>query len=96
MFQITPADLHPHLQARMRQRGIGITLEEIEQTLNDGWEAADAKPSTFGKVMAFPDAAEWEGHFYPEKEVSVSYKVAAEGSVLLTAEARYGQEFPQR
>jgi hypothetical protein len=55
----------------MRQRGIGITLEEIEQTLNDGWEAADAKPGTFGKVMVFPNAAEWEGHFYPEKEECV-------------------------
>jgi hypothetical protein len=55
----------------MRQRGIGITLEEIEQTLNNGWEAADAKPGTFGKVMVFPDAAAWEGQFYPEKEVSV-------------------------
>jgi hypothetical protein len=34
MFQITPADLHPHLQARMQQRG--ITPEELAQTLNDG------------------------------------------------------------
>lgn len=94
MFQITPADLHPHLQARMQQRG--ITPEELAQTLNDGWEAADAKPGTLGKVLVFPYAAEWEGQFYPEKEVSVYYKVTAEGLVLLTAKARYGREFPRR
>jgi hypothetical protein len=94
MFQITPADLHAHLQARMRQRG--ITTAEIEQTLNDGWEATDAKSGTLGKVMVFPYAAEWEGQFYLEKEVSVYYKVTAEGLVLLTAKARYGQGFPRR
>jgi len=33
-IRITQADLHPHLWARMHQRG--ITLEEIEQTLNEG------------------------------------------------------------
>jgi hypothetical protein len=68
MFQITLADLHPHLQARMYQRG--ITLLELEQTLNGGWEAADAKSATLGKVMVFPYAAEWEGQLYAEKEVS--------------------------
>jgi hypothetical protein len=46
--------------------------------------------------MVFPYAAEWEGQFYPEKEVSVYYKVTAEGLVLLTAKAQYGQGFPQR
>jgi hypothetical protein len=29
----------------MQQRG--ITRQEIERTLNEGWEATDAKPGTF-------------------------------------------------
>jgi len=33
----------------MEQRG--VTLEEIERTLNEGWDATDAKPGTFGKVF---------------------------------------------
>jgi hypothetical protein len=94
MFQITPTDLHPHLQARMRQRG--MTPEKVEQPLNDGWEATDAKPGTLGKVTVAPYAVEWEGQFYAEKEVSVYYKATAEGLVLLTARARYEQSFPRR
>jgi hypothetical protein len=78
----------------MRQRG--ITSEEIEQTLNNGWEATDAKPGTLGKVLVLPYAAQWEGQFYPEKEVNVYYKMIDEGLVLLTAKARYGQGFPRR
>jgi hypothetical protein len=46
----------------MRQRG--VIREEIERTLNEGWEAADAKPGTLGRVMVFPYEAEWEGQFY--------------------------------
>ena len=92
-FRITRADLHPHLQARMHQRG--VTLEEIEQTLNEGWEVTDAKPGTLGKVMVFRYEAEWEGQFYPEKEVTVYYKVAGEEVILLTVKARYGQGFPR-
>jgi len=92
-FRITRADLHAHLQARMHQRG--VTLEEIEQTLNEGREANDAKPGTLGKVMVFPYEAEWEGQFYPEKEVTVYYKVTDEGVILLTVKARYGQGFPR-
>lgn len=89
---ITEADLHSHLRARMHQRG--ITREEIEQVLNEGWEATDAKPGTLGKVMVFPYEAEWEGEFYQEKEVTVYYKVTTEGLILLTVKARYGQGFP--
>ena len=92
-IRITQADLHPHLWARMHQRG--ITLEEIEQTLNEGWEATDAKPGTLGRVMVFRYEAEWEGQFYQEKEVTVYYKVTDEGLILLTAKARYGQGFPR-
>jgi hypothetical protein len=41
-------DYHPHLLTRMAQRG--ISPEEIERTLDVGWEATDAKPGTQGKV----------------------------------------------
>ena len=92
-FRITQADLHPHLRARMHQRG--ITREEIERTLNEGREATDAKPGTVGRVMVFPHEAEWAGRFYQEKEVTVYYKVTDEGLILLTVKARYGQGFPR-
>jgi len=93
-IRITDADLHPHLRARMHQRG--ISREEIERTLNEGWEASDAKSGTLGKVLVFPYEKEWEGQFYEEKEVTVYYKLAAEGIILLTAIARYGKGFPRR
>ena len=64
-YQITEADLHPHLIARMKQRG--VRLEEIQSALDDGWQAADAKQGTLGKVLVFPYAAEWEAQFYREK-----------------------------
>lgn len=92
--RISEADLHPHLKARMAQRG--ITREEIEQTLNEGWDAVDARAGTQGKVMVFPFYAEWEGQFYEEKEVTVYYKVTERGLILLTAKARYGRGFPRR
>jgi len=93
-IHVTEADLHPHLRARMHQRG--ITREEIERTLNEGWEASDAKPGTLGKVFVFPYRMEWEGQFYEEKEVTVYYKLTPEGTILLTAIARYGKGFPRR
>ena len=68
-FRITQADLHSHLWARMQQRG--VRREEIERTLNRGWEAPDAKLGTRGRVMVFAYGAEWEGRFYQEKEVTV-------------------------
>jgi len=93
-FRISEADLHPHLRARMRQRG--VTQEEIEQTLNEGWRAIDAKPGTLGKTMVFPYEQEWEGKFYLEKEVTVYYKKADDDIILLTVKARYGLGFPRR
>ena len=92
-LRITEADLHPHLLARMRQRG--VTLEEVERTLRKGWEATDAKPGTLGRVMVLPYGAEWEGQFYREKEVTVYYKVSGKQIILLTVKARYGEKFPQ-
>ena len=92
--RITAEDLHDHLKARMAQRGISV--EEAEQALNDGWEATDAKQGTAGKVKVFLYQREWEGKFYEEKEVSVYYKMMEGSLVLLTVKARYGQDFPRR
>jgi len=93
-FRVAEADLHPHLLARMRQRG--VTREDIELTLKEGWEAADAKIGTLGKSLVFAYAAEWEGEFYLVKEVTVYYKRTEKGIILLTVKARYGQGFPRR
>jgi hypothetical protein len=93
MAPIIPEDLHPHLRARMEQRG--VTQAEIERTLDNGWEARDAKQGMSGKVMVFEYNAAWEGHWFPEKEVTVYYKAAAGRVILLTVKARYGQSFPR-
>ena len=91
---VSEADLHPHLLARMRQRG--VSAEEMGRTLRDGWPATDAKPGTLGRSLVFPYEAEWEGESYREKEVTVYYKRTDQGVVLLTVKGRYGQEFPRR
>lgn len=78
----------------MLQRG--VTREEIERTLNDGWEALDAKPGTGGKVFVFPYHGKWEGEFFEEKEVTIYYKTVGNAVVLLTVTARYGKGFPKR
>lgn len=91
---LSDADLHPHLRARMAQRG--VTREELERTLNEGREATDARPGTLGKVLVFPYERAWEGVFYEQKEVTVYFKVTAEGMMPLTTKARYGREFQRR
>ncbi len=91
IIEIVDADIHPHLRARMNQRG--VHLEEIQRVMNDGWPTTDSKQGTSGKAFIFNYAAEWEGQFYPEKEVTVYYKVIDEEIVLLTVKARYGQGF---
>lgn len=83
--------MYPNLRARMLQRG--VTLEELERTLNEGWEAQDAKPGTQGKVLVFPYHKQWEGRFFEEKEVSVYSKIVGEAIVILTVKARYGKDF---
>lgn len=75
MIRISDADLHPHLLARMVQRG--ITKDEIEKTLNEGWEADDSKPGTYGKVLVLPYHRVWEGEFFEEKEVRVYTRLSA-------------------
>jgi len=86
LIKISDADLHPHLKARMNQRG--ITLEEIQRVLEEGWEANDAKSGTIGKVLIFPYNRRWEGNFFDEKEVSVYYRLVNDTMVLLTVKAR--------
>ena len=93
LIKISESDLHSHIKKRMLQRG--ITLEEIETALNDGWEATDAKADTIGKTFIFRYNGEWEGVFNEEKEVSVYYKYVEGEIVLLTAKARYGKDFLQ-
>lgn len=90
-IKIKESDIHAHIKARMLQRGISI--EEIETTLNSGWDADDAVEGTIGKVFILPYNAEWEGKFFEEKEVTVYYKYKGEDLILLTAKARYGKEF---
>ncbi len=90
-MRILNVEVHPHLRMRMLQRG--ITLEEIEVVMNEGWDAKDAKPGTLGKVFVFRYNEEWEGVKYEQKEVSVYYKEIDEERVILTAKARYGKDF---
>jgi hypothetical protein len=91
--RISPKDLHPHLVARMRQRG--VSREEIEQVLDRGRPAKDAKPGIVGKVAIFSDGIEWQGRLYAEKEVTVYYKLVARRLIVLTVKARYGSGFPR-
>jgi hypothetical protein len=78
----------------MEQRG--ISTDEIERTLEAGWEATDAKPGTQGKVRVFDFRQEWQGRFYEEKEVRVYFKGAKDDLVVVTAVARYGSNFARR
>src|SRR3990172_9541790 len=94
MKPISEADLHPHIKARMFQRG--ISLQEIQETLLRGQDSEDAKEGTFGKVLIFPFNAEWEGKFFEEKEITVYYKYKQDKFVLLTAKARYGSGFMRK
>lgn len=91
MININESDLHPHIKARMLQRG--ITIDELKTAITEGWVANDAKKGTLGKVFVFPYSAYWEGEHFEEKEVTVYYKVKDEKTVLLTAKARYGKTF---
>jgi len=84
-------DIHPHLRARMLQRG--VTKEEIEETIARGTEAEDAKEGTLGKVLAFPYNAVWENTYYSQKEVTVYYRQTEAGILVLTVKARYGEAF---
>ena len=90
-MKIKDSDIHHHLEARMLQRG--ISMEEIEITINKGWHAEDAKDGTIGKTFVFSYNNYWEDNFYEEKEVTVYYKMKVEKITLLTTKARYGKSF---
>ena len=90
-IHVKESDLHDHIRGRILARGISIS--EIEETLNKGRDADDAAEGTVGKVAVFPYNAEWEGKFFEEKEVTVYYKFKGEQFILLTAKARYGKNF---
>ncbi len=75
----------------MEQRG--VTLEDIQRALDEGWLATDARVGALGKAIVLPYAREWEGSFYLQKEVTVYYKQAERGIILLTVKARYGSGF---
>lgn len=57
--KLEDSDFHPHLKARMLQRG--ITKEDIEKTLSEGWQADNSKPGTLGKVLVLTYKDNWEG-----------------------------------
>ena len=78
----------------MRQRG--ISKEEIEKTLNEGWEAKDSKSGTEGKVLVFSYDSLWENRHFEEKEVTVYYRFVKDELMLLTAKARYGDNFSRK
>jgi len=84
-------DFHSHLKSRMLQRG--VTTEEVELTIKDGWKADDAKTGTEGKLFVFPYNREWEGKYFAEKEVTVYYKFIKGKILLLTVKSRYGENF---
>lgn len=92
-IRIKESDVHHHLKTRMQQRGISI--EEIEVVINEGWNDDNAKEGTTGKIFVFPHNADWEGKHFGEKEVTVYYKHKGNEFVLLTAKARYGIDFPK-
>jgi len=90
-IELSAIDFHPHLRARMFQRG--VTSDEVERTLRDGWQARDAKAGTSGKIFIFQYNADWEGKRFAEKEVTVYYKFVRGKLVVLTVKARYGESF---
>jgi hypothetical protein len=91
LIKISDNALHPHLKARMLQRGVKV--EEIERVLNEGWDVTDSKSGTLGKVFVFPYNGIWEGKLFEEKEVTVYYKLVNDRMMLLTVKARYGKGF---
>lgn len=92
-IKLSDTDIHPHLRARMLQRG--VTKEEIEETLEKGKDVKDTKPGTFGKALIFPYNNSWESKFYKQKEVTVYYKLVGDKTMLLTVKARYGEYFEE-
>jgi len=81
-------EVHPHLKARMKERG--VILEEIETTIENGYSCKDAKPGTYCKVYIFPYNKDWSGKIFKEKEVTGYYKYIDDDINVLTVKTRYG------
>lgn len=93
-FKLSVNDFHSHISKRMNQRG--ITRDEVEFVLHNGWEAEDAVDGTSGKTFVFDFQSLWENKFYHEKEVTVYFKFVNAQLILLTAKARYGSTFERK
>ena len=92
-YRLTERDIHPHLRSRMEMRG--VSLDDVNITLANGWLAVDSAPGTEGRTWVFDFGGVWEGKFYAEKEVTVYFKRVDLRIVPLTAKARYGANFPR-
>lgn len=90
-FVLRDDHFHSHVRRRMEQRG--VTEEEVRETLDQGWEASDAKAGTKGRTQVFLYDRMWEGTYYDEKEVTVYFKIVEDELILLTVLARYGKDF---
>lgn len=77
-FRLSEEAIHDHLRGRMLQRG--ITSQNIERTLNQGWDTSETKPGTLGRVFVFPYEAEWEGRFYEERRLRCTTSATEHGS----------------
>lgn len=53
-------------------------------------------PEHWARCRLFLIVLQWEGREFPEKEVTVYYRVHSAGLVVLTAKARYGVSFPRK
>ncbi len=91
VIKIKDSDIHAHIKARMKQRGISI--EEIQTVLAEGWNAEDSVAGTIGRVFVFSYKAEWEGKFFEKKEITVYYKYKEKTYRMLTAMTSGHNEF---
>jgi hypothetical protein len=85
-------DNHPHLAARLAQRG--VLAEEVEAVLSEGW-AAPSREGTEARRFVFPFGKQRLGRHFEEKEVTVYFKYDGNVLIVLTAVARYGSQFPR-
>jgi len=88
MIKLSGSDFHPHILKRMQERG--VLRKEVEITLNEGIPERNTKQGTLGKRKVFIFNKEWCGAKYPEKEITVYYKLVNDRIVLLTVIARHG------
>jgi hypothetical protein len=74
----------------------GVTLADVNTTLDRGWDASDAAPGSSGKVFVFDFNDDWEGRHFEEKEVTVYFRYNGSSLIPLTVKARYGRGFPRK